>query len=71
VAGQVKACGAGLVLDRSRANAASLQELAGRVLGDPSFRVNSRSMRQTLRSAGGPSRAADAIFVFKQQAGIH
>ncbi len=71
VAGQVDACGAGLVLDRSRADAASLNELAERVLGDPSFRANSCRMGQTLRGAGGPSRAADAIFAFKQQAGIH
>jgi MGT family glycosyltransferase len=71
VAGQVEACGAGLALDRSQADGARLQELAGRVLRDPAFRANSCRMGMTLRSAGGPSRAADAIFAFKQQAGVH
>jgi MGT family glycosyltransferase len=71
VAGQVEGCGAGLVLNRSQADAARLQELAGRVLADPSFRANSCRMGVTLRSAGGPACAADAIFDFKQQAGIH
>jgi MGT family glycosyltransferase len=70
VAGQVEAAGAGVVLDRSQANAARLQELAARVLGDPAFRARSCRMGETLRSAGGPARAADAIFAFKRQAGI-
>jgi MGT family glycosyltransferase len=71
VAGQVEACGAGIVLDRAQADSVRLKVLARRVLGDPSFRANSCRMGETLRSAGGPLRAADAIFAFKQQAGIH
>jgi len=70
VASQVEAAGAGAVLDRSQATAPRLAELAERVLGDPAYRENSRKMGETLRRAGGPARAADAIFAFKKGAGI-
>lgn len=70
VAGQVEVAGAGLVLDRAAATSERLAELAGRVMNSPEFRSNSQAMGETLRRAGGPARAADAIFAFKQTVGV-
>jgi MGT family glycosyltransferase len=70
VAGRVEAVGAGIVLDRSRAIAATLRELSDRVLSNPEFKMNSLRMGKFLRAAGGYKRAVDEIFKFKASAGI-
>jgi len=66
VAGQVEAVGAGIVLPRSRADAASLRSCAERILANETYRVNSARMGEALRQAGGAQRAADEISTFIQ-----
>jgi MGT family glycosyltransferase len=61
VASRVAAVGAGVVLDRAEATVERLVELADRVLADPSYRERSAAVGASLRAAGGPARAADAI----------
>ncbi len=70
VASQVERAGAGVVFDRSRVEAPRLLELAAQVLSNPEFRRKSACMGETLRRAGGPARAAQAVFSFKKRAGI-
>lgn len=71
VANQVSAAGAGLALERSMATSEQLQNLATKILTDPSYRDNSTAMGRSLRAAGGPERAVDEIFCFKHKVGIH
>jgi MGT family glycosyltransferase len=70
VADRVEAVGAGLVLERSRATATMLAELADRVLSNPEFKFNSLQVGKSLRAAGGHQRAVDEIFRFKERRGI-
>jgi MGT family glycosyltransferase len=67
VAGQVEAVGAGVMLHRSRATADSLRAHAGHVLQESSFRERSAKMGESLRAAGGASRATDEILNFIQR----
>ena len=67
VAAQVEAVGAGVVLHRSQATPEKLSEAATRVLTDPSLRVASAAIGDTLRAAGGHIHAADEIFDFMRR----
>jgi len=60
VAARVAELGAGIVLPTS-VTAEELQSLAGRVLGESTFRERAEALGATLRAAGGVTRAADAI----------
>jgi MGT family glycosyltransferase len=70
VARQVERAGAGVVFDRSQVDAAHLLRLANQVLPNPEYKRNSGCMGETLRRAGGPARAAQAILAFKKKAEI-
>jgi MGT family glycosyltransferase len=66
VAGQVEAVGAGFVLPRNRADAASMRLCAERILADETYRENSARMGESLRRGGGAQRAVDEISTFIQ-----
>jgi MGT family glycosyltransferase len=66
VAGQVEAVGAGIVLPRNRADAASLRSCAERILADERYRESSARMGESLRRSGGAQRAVDEISMFIQ-----
>jgi MGT family glycosyltransferase len=64
VAGQVAAAGAGIVLHRPKATAGRLIELQNAVLANPAYRHASAAVGQSLRAAGGYTRAADEILKY-------
>jgi len=65
VAQQVGAVGAGVVLERRRADAATLRAAAIQVLGEPACRQSSARMGEYLRAGGGARRAADHLLAFR------
>jgi MGT family glycosyltransferase len=69
IAHRVAQLGAGLRLDKSQVSARRLREAAEKVLGNDSFRKQSRAIGESLREAGGYERAADEVLAFKAKMG--
>lgn len=61
IAARVQELGAGVSLSPRDVTAEALRSAAERVLGAPSYRAASEAVGRTLRDAGGPGRAADAV----------
>ena len=61
---RVEGLGAGLYLAKAKATAASLRESVERVLADERFRQQAAVVRESFLTAGGVTRAADAIAGF-------
>ncbi|CAN5749932.1 glycosyltransferase [soil metagenome] len=70
VAGRVAELGAGLPLFTPQATPERLRATAMQVLTDPRFKQGAQRVGESLQAAGGFQRAADEIFLFKQQMGI-
>lgn len=58
---RVAELGAGLLLDPGHRTAHTIRHLANRLLAEPQFKAEAVRIGETLRSAGGMSRAADAV----------
>lgn len=58
----------GLILDRTHLTAEALHEAVMTILQNESIRNSVHQIKDTIRSAGGYFRAADAIVAFQQQA---
>lgn len=58
---RVAELGAGLLLKPGQANAAAIHSHATQILGDAQFRESAQRMGDTLRAAGGASKAADEV----------
>src|SRR5574341_722771 len=58
---RVAELGAGLVLRREKATAETMRDKAARLLSEPRFKAEANHIGDTLRAAGGASRAADEI----------
>jgi MGT family glycosyltransferase len=56
--------GLGVMLEKETVNATSLREAVGRVAHNPRYRERTQHMQQSMRTAGGYQRAADAIMEF-------
>ncbi|ACL75334.1 macrolide family glycosyltransferase [Ruminiclostridium cellulolyticum] len=65
VAGRVENLGAGIYLKNDDINAEELKNAISRVLSDENFKINSKAIGDTLKTAGGYLRAVDEIFKFK------
>ncbi len=61
---RVQDIGLGVMLDRASVNATTLREAVERVAQDPSYRERMQPVQQSVRTAGGYQRAADAIMEF-------
>lgn len=61
VAGRVKALGAGLMSNAPTVPAAELRASVDRLIAEPGFKQNAARIGQSLRDAGGTTRAADEI----------
>ncbi len=70
VAARVAEVGAGVVLDQRSLSAGELRNQVGDVLGNPKIRNVCGSIGNSLKSAGGATRALDEIFRFKAAMGI-
>lgn len=70
VAGQVAELGAGLPLFPHEVTAERLQGMVAHLLNEPSFQQQAQRVGESLRDAGGYSRAADEIFALKARMGI-
>lgn len=64
IARRVQRLGAGKTLSRRHLSAALLRANAEELLTNPAFRQRSARLGATLRAAGGPTAAADAIVAF-------
>ncbi|MEO6235622.1 MAG: macrolide family glycosyltransferase [Vicinamibacterales bacterium] len=65
---RVEALGAGVYLPRAEVTASTLHDAVAHVLADDDFRVQVGVVRDSLLSAGGVARAADAIAAFTHTA---
>lgn len=65
VAARIAELGAGLVIRKP--TVAALQSMAGRVLGESSYRLQAAALGANLRDAGGIKRAADEIESFNSR----
>lgn len=61
IAARVEASKVGRTIKLSRLSASKLRKVIVEVLGNPSFRAQSRRMQQHLKDSGGVERAADII----------
>lgn len=64
VGARAEELGAGMCLAKDQATPEHLRVSVGRLLGDGRFRRQAAVLGQSLRTAGGPSRAADVIHAF-------
>jgi MGT family glycosyltransferase len=64
VGARIAELGAGLAIPAPRVTPEWLRSAAERMLGDAAFRNAAKSLGQSLRNAGGPSRAADVILQY-------
>jgi len=71
VAQRVAELGAGKTLMKARLSAPRLRAAAQAILANPSFREASARIGKSFREAGGFTRAADEIEMFKQKQNIH
>jgi len=67
IAQRIQQLGAGKTLQRQCLSAARLRAAAKEVMSHPAFRQRSATLGASLRAAGGPSAAADAIEAFKKR----
>ncbi len=56
--------GLGIILDKETVNATALREAVERIAHDPTYRERIQHVQQSVRTAGGYQRAADAIMEF-------
>jgi len=68
VARRVARLGAGKIIRRAHVSASRLRSVAEEVLTHATYTQRSKQIGETLREAGGPERAADAIQQFLQSA---
>jgi UDP:flavonoid glycosyltransferase YjiC (YdhE family) len=61
VGARIAELGAGLAIPAPRVTPELLRSAAAGMLGDAAFRSKAKLLGQSLRNAGGPSRAADVI----------
>ena len=65
IAKRVNALGAGLYLEKRRANWKNLKQSANLVLADESFKKNSMAIGDSFRASGGFKRGVDEIIAYK------
>lgn len=70
VAGRVAELGAGLPLFMPEVSPERLREMVAHILAEPRFKQGAQRVGQSLQDAGGYQRAANEIFLFKQNMGI-
>ncbi|HWB85711.1 MAG TPA: macrolide family glycosyltransferase [Bryobacteraceae bacterium] len=67
VASRVSELGAGLALGAPEVAPRRIRDMVERLDSEPGFRVQAAKIAESFRSAGGYRRAADEIFVFRNQ----
>lgn len=70
LAHRVEELGAGIFIDRTQVDALLLKQAAQTILADQRYRAGSSKISDSFKNAGGFTKAADAVFAFKQQYGM-
>ena len=70
IARRVQQVGAGKMFSRGKLSAEDLRDAARKILTNPAYSKRSAQLGASLRAAGGPPAAADAIETYKRKLGL-